>query len=109
MGNVKGVSGPVLLPAKDYDWELGGRHEIEVPLRGKISELPGAPTSEVPGPDEFSIYEDNVFLMYELNRVLFATSQYPSLKDDECFSIAGLEHNDDKVIVHGEIIKSAGE
>jgi hypothetical protein len=108
----KGISGLVLLPAKDYGWELKGKCTIEVPLRGKISDLLAAQDApegfSMGGDDEFSIFEDNVFLIWELVRVLFAESKYPSLEPDECFNVVALDVDAGKLTVHGEIIKAIG-
>jgi hypothetical protein len=113
MGIVKGVSGMVLLPARDYEWELVGRHTIEVPVSGKISDLLSetelASGFSIPGEDEFSITDDSVFLLWELVRVLFAASKYPALEVNEYFNVMALEQVGAKLLVHGEIIRSVGE
>ncbi len=112
MGTAKGISGLVLLPAKEYEWELKSRHTIEVPNTGKISELLTdreleAGTS-IPGNDEFNINDDGLFQLWELVRVLFANAQYPALEDGECFNVVALETDAGVIRVHGEIIKSVG-
>lgn len=113
MSTAKGISGLVLLPARNYEWELRGRHTITVPLKGKISEIVRenefASGVKIVGEDDFSIFEDGVLLLWELVRVLFAEAQYPSLKDDECFNVVALEIADDSVLVHGEVIKAITE
>lgn len=113
MGTARGVSGLVLLPARDFKWELHGRHTLTVPLKGKISELVTehelASGVQIAGDDDFSIFEDGIFLVWELVRVLFADAQYPSLKEDECFNVVGLEITDEEVHVHGEVIRAVSE
>lgn len=113
MTTARGISGLVLLPARDYEWELLGRHTIRVPLQGKISELVQenefAAGVKIAGDDDFSVFEDNVFLLWELVRVMFAEAQYPSLKEDECFNVLALEVTDDAVLVHGEVIRAVTE
>lgn len=112
MGTARGISGLVLLPAKEYEWELKSRHTIEVPNSGKITdflrEQELAAGTSIPGEDEFTINADGVFQLWELVRVLFADAKYPALEDGECFNVVALETNEDKVLVHGEIIKSVG-
>lgn len=112
MSTARGISGLVLLPAKDYEWELKGRHTIEVPNTGKITEFfrdheLEAGTS-IPGVDAFNIFSDDVFQLWELVRVLFANAQYPALEEGECFNVLSLEKAGDVIKVHGEIIKSVG-
>ena len=48
------------------------------------------------------------FLVWELVRVLFAESKYPSLESDECFNVVALDVDVGKLTVHGEIIKAIG-
>ncbi|MBD3260410.1 MAG: hypothetical protein GF334_01810 [Candidatus Altiarchaeales archaeon] len=113
MNKAKGISGLVLLPARPYEWELKGRHTLEVPIRGKVSDLLKdkqlASGVKIAGEDNFTIYEDNVFLLWELVRVLFAQAKYPSLEEDECFNVVALETTEDTVLVHGEVIKAVLE
>lgn len=112
MGTARGISGLILLPAKEYEWELKSRHTIELPNSGKISDLLHerelAAGTSIPGDNEFTINADGVFQLWELVRVLFADAQYPALKDGECFNVVALETEENKILIHGEIIKSAG-
>ena len=112
MGTARGVSSLVLLPAKEYEWKLKGRHVIEVPLAGKISQLLTQHELEVgtsiPGEDDFMIFSEGVFQLTELVRVLFAGAQYPALEEDECFNVVALETDENVIRVHGEIIKLVG-
>jgi hypothetical protein len=112
MSTARGISGLVLLPAKEYEWELKGRHVIEVPNSGKITEFLQnneleAGTS-IPGDDDFNIFSDDVFQLWELVRVLFANAQYPALEEGECFNVVALERDENVIRIHGEIIKSVG-
>ncbi len=118
MSTVKGVSGLVLLPAKDYEWELKGKHTLAVPVTGKISDLVSAHDLAVghgvPGDDEFTVMDGDFFSLWELVRVLFATAQYPALEGNECFNVVALEQivnakGENIILVHGEIISSLGE
>lgn len=112
MGTARGISGLILLPAKEYEWELKGRHTIEVPNTGKITEFLRehelAVGISIPGENEFTIFDDGLFQLWELVRVLFANAQYPALEDGECFNVVALETDEDVIRVHGEIIKSVG-
>jgi hypothetical protein len=113
MGKAKGISGLVLLPAQEYEWELKGRHQIIVPLKGKISDVLTEDELEagfkIAGDDDFSIFEDDVFLLWELVRVLFAEAKYPALSSNQCFNVVALEVEGDSLIVHGEVIESVGD
>ena len=112
MGTARGISGMILLPAKEYEWELKSRHTIEVPNSGKISEFLNehelAIGTSIPGDDEFTVNDDGLFQVWELVRVLFASAQYPALEDGECFNVVAVEMDEDVIRVHGEVIKSVG-
>ncbi len=107
---VKGVApGFLLMPAREYEWERGERIEIRVPLEGKLSDFvePGALAAgvRIAGEDEFKIFGGaNIYLLWEITRVLFAKAEYPSLKDNECFNVVALEKDGDELIIYGEII-----
>lgn len=113
MGKAKGISGLVLLPARDYEWELISRQSLEVPKEGKISELLNdkelASGVKIPGDDEFSIFEDNLFLFWELTRVLFSKGNYPDLKDGQFFNALAVEIKENSIMLHGEILKLVTE
>lgn len=108
---VKGVApGFLLLPAREYSWELVRRIQVEVPNAGSLQELVGskefAPGVGFSGDDDFSIFEDNTLLLWELVRVLFAKASYPALQDNECVNVVALEFKGDTIVLHGEIIRS---
>ncbi len=110
---VKGVApGFILLPAREYKWELKNRIEIRMPIKGKISDLLGsealAAGMKIAGDDEFAIFDDNIFFLWEIVRVLFAKSQYPSLFENECLNVVALERDGDELVIHGEVIQSVG-
>lgn len=111
MGSVKGVApGFLLLPAREYEWLLQRKVQIRAPLKGKIRDLLGekalAAGVKIAGEDDFSVFEDDLLLLWELVRVLFAQSQYPALNDDECLNVVALEFEGDEVVIHGEVIKN---
>jgi hypothetical protein len=112
MSTARGISGLILLPAKEYEWELKSRHTITVPNSGKITDFLTknelAAGTSIPGDNEFTINSDGVFQLWELVRVLFADAQYPALEAGECFNVVALETDEDNILVHGEIIKSVG-
>lgn len=108
---VRGVApGFLLLPAREYKWELKNRAEIRIPIEGKISALlePGALEEgvKIEGDDTFVIFDEGLFSLWETVRVLFATSLYPNLLEDECLNVVALERDGEELVIHGEIIKS---
>ena len=106
---VKGVApGFILTPAREYEWELRNRISIKIPNEGNISDLLHkeelANGVRIAGEDEFCILSDNTLLLWEIIRVLFAKSEYPNLKEDECFNVLALKFEDGEVILHGEVL-----
>ncbi len=102
--------GFVLMPARDYKWQVKNRVEIKIPLKGKVAQVIGARNMMddfvIPGDDDFSIFEDDVFQMWEVTRILFASSQYPDLESDECLNVVAMEIDGEELILHGEVIRS---
>lgn len=113
MSKAVGVApGFLLLPAREYEWELQQKIELRLPLKGTVGEImkkagtPDAPA--VAGANDYSIFEDNVLLLWELVRVMFAGSKYPKLEDDQCLNVVALEFVDDEIVLYGEVIRSIG-
>ena len=106
MSKTVGVApGFLLLPAREYEWELKNKIELRLPLKGTADDT--MPESiKIAGDNEYSIFEDNVLLLWELVRVMFAGAKYPKLEDDECLNVVALEFTEDEVILYGEIIQS---
>jgi hypothetical protein len=110
---VAGVApGFILLPAREYEWELKKKVEMRLPLKGTIEEILNKDTLpdgvRIAGDNEFSFFEDNLLLLWEIVRVMFAGARYPQLDDDECLNVVALQFTDDEVILFGEVIKSVG-
>ena len=114
MPRTKGVApGFLLLPAREYEWELKKKIEMRLPLKGTIESIIKKDTMpegvQIAGDNEFSIFEDKLLLLWEVVRVMFAGTRYPQLEDDECLNVVALEFTDTEVIIYGEIIQSIEE
>jgi len=113
---VKGVApGFLLIPAREYSWELVNRVQIRVPNEGSIKALVGekdfAAGVSFPGDDEFCLFDDNALLLWEAVRVLFAGAQYPQLEDDQCLNIVAIDlptAETGELVLHGEIVRHVG-
>lgn len=108
---VRGVApGFMLTSAQNYNWELKNRIEIRIPLRGSIADLLGPAAAEADGhpdgDDAFSIFEDDVFQMWEVVRVLFACGKYPQLQTDELLNVVAMEIAGSELVLYGQIIRS---
>lgn len=113
MSKVAGVApGFLLLPAREYEWELKKKVEMRLPLKGTIDSIlkkDRMPDGvQIAGDNDFSIFEDNLLLLWELVRVMFAGARYPQLEDDECLNVVALELTENEVVLYGEVIQSVG-
>lgn len=110
MATVKGVApGFLLLPAREYSYELKKRVAIELPISGSTADLlKSAALGEgvkIGLEEDFNLFEEDVFYLWQVVGVLFAKSKYPQLSDDEMLSVVAIEKLNDKIILHGEILK----
>ena len=110
MVSVKGVApGFLLLPAREYTYELKEKITIELPAAGRLSEILNkeelAEGVNIGLDDDFALFEDGVFYLWQVIGVLFAQTKYPQLKDDEMVNVVALERVGDNIILHGEILK----
>ncbi len=104
--------GFILLPAREYKWQLKNRIEIRIPIEGKISDFLDSEALsagvKIAGDDEFAVFGDNIFFLWEIVRVLFAKSEYPSLFENECLNVVALERDGEELVIYGEVIQSVG-
>ena len=109
MSQVVGVSpGLILLPAREYVWELKNRLEIKIPNKGLISENLAegdlAFGVKIIGEDEFLVFDEGMLSLWEVPRILFARKLYPQLEANQAFNVTTLEIVDDEITIYGEIM-----
>ncbi|HLD90900.1 MAG TPA: hypothetical protein VI911_07810 [Patescibacteria group bacterium] len=93
-----------LLPARNYYFKVYGKHKITIPRKGSYYELAPDFFSESDG--EFNLLDEKNAVMYlpAISKVLFATAQYPDLKEGELFAPIALKFNESTVDIYGQII-----
>jgi hypothetical protein len=110
MTEVTGVApGFLLLPAREYKWKLKKKIEIRIPIRGKISELLDENAQEnlkIHLEDDFDLKDAGIFYLWQVTGVLFASSQYPQLADNEVLNVVAIETTGEELVLYGEIIQS---
>jgi len=111
MNQVVGVSpGLILLPAREYVWELKQKVEIKIPNDGLISMLlqPDAlaPGVKIAGEDEFIVFDDDLLSLWEIPRILFALKRYPQLEANQALNVVTLEVSGNEITIYGEVIES---
>lgn len=111
---VIGTPTMMMLPARNYTFNVSDEyHSIILPRRGKYIDFDDKLFTEEDG--EFNILnqvkgqDGQVLFMPSLSKVMFATSQYPDLKDDQAFIPVTIIIRKDEVEVIGNIIQMLKE
>ena len=112
--NAIGTPTALMLPARNYKFKVFSEtHTITVPVKGKYSDL--APDLFVDKDDEFDFLqcseEDESFTFFipALSKVLFATGQYPDMKDSQAFTPISVTVKGDEVEIVGNLIEMVQE
>jgi len=105
---VIGTPTMMLLPAKNYKFKVYPKdYTITIPKKGFYKDFDKNMYSDKDG--EFNILDNNILYMPSISKVLFATSQYPDLKDDQAFIPVAIIINKDNVQIIGNIIEMLRE
>jgi hypothetical protein len=102
-----GVPTMVLLPAFNYRFRTSKNYVINIPRRGKYSEVaPDVPEGTFGKNDSFELYDENsVMDLPTISKILFATKQYPSLENGQFFAPILLVFKEDTVDILGQIVE----
>lgn len=112
--DVVGTPTLMMLPARNYKFRVHDQeYTVKVPRKGKYVDLDKDMFSEEDGEFDFLQYsrKDKSYIMYlpNLSRVLFATSQYPDLEDNQAFTPIALVIKKDEVEIIGNLIEMVKE
>ena len=112
--DVVGTPTLMLLPARNYKFKVYDQdYSVTVPRKGKYVDLDSEMFTEEDG--DFNIMQysrkDKAQVVYlpDLSRVMFATSQYPDLKDTQAFTPIALVIKKDTVDIVGNVIEMTKE
>jgi hypothetical protein len=112
--DVVGTPTLMLLPARNYKFKVYDQdYSVTVPRKGKYVDLDDKMFTEEDG--DFNIMQysrkDKAQVVYlpDLSRVMFATSQYPDLKDTQAFTPIALVIKKDTVDIVGNVIEMTKE
>ena len=99
-----GVPTMVLLPARNHHFKVSkAQHVITIPRTGLYTEL--APDFFDHKDGEFHVLdEEGVLYMPAVIKILFATSKYPDLKDNEYFAVNAFLFKEDTVEIIGQVM-----
>jgi hypothetical protein len=111
---VKGTPTLMMLPARNYTFKVyEGEFVITVPRKGHYKDLDDRVFTEEDG--DFNILQYNeqakgeVLFIPAISKILFATSQYPDLTNDQAFTPIVLIIKEDTVDIIGNIIQMVKE
>lgn len=105
---VIGTPTMMLLPARNYKFRVYSKdHTIIIPRRGVYKDLDEKAYTEEDG--EFDLLKDDILYMPSISKVLFATSQYPNLKDNQAFIPVAIVVEKDQIQIIGNVIEMLRE
>jgi len=108
MLKIIGTPTMMLLPARNYKFKVyPEEYDIVIPRKGFYKDFDDEMYSEEDG--EFSILDNDVLYIPSISKVLFATSKYPDLKDNQAFNPIALVVEEDEVRIIGNVIEMLRE
>jgi hypothetical protein len=112
--DVVGTPTPMMLPARNYKFRVYDEEfSVTIPRKGKYVDLDAEMYTEEDGEFDLMQYsrKDKAQIIYlpTLSRVLFATAQYPDIKDTQAFTPIALIIKKDVVEVIGHLIEMTKE
>ena len=111
---VVGTPTSMMLPARNYKFSVQDQeYSITIPRKGKYVDLDDKMFPEEDSEFNVMVYsrKDKAQVVYlpHLSRIMFATSQYPDLKDTQAFTPIALIIKKDTVEIVGNIIEMKKE
>lgn len=104
MLKIIGTPTMMLLPARNYKFKVyPEEYDIVIPRKGSYKDIDDEMYSEEDG--EFNILENDVLYIPSISKILFATSKYPDLKDNQAFNPIALVVEKDEVRIIGNVIE----
>jgi hypothetical protein len=112
--DVVGTPTLMLLPARNYKFKVSDQeYTVVIPRKGKYVDLNSELFTEEDGEFDLMQYSKkgrcNTIYLPSLSKILFATSQYPDLKDTQAFTPIALVVKKDEVEIIGNLIEMVRE
>lgn len=109
-----GTPTAVLLPARNYKFKVFQKdYTITIPKKGKYVDLDPDMFTEDDGEFSFMSYDNSkkhhTIYIPALSKILFATSQYPQMTDNQAFTPIALIIKKDTVDIIGNLIEMISE
>ena len=108
MLKIIGTPTMMLLPARNYKFKVyPEEYNIIIPRKGAYKDIDEGAYTEEDG--EFNILDKDILYIPSISKILFATSQYPELKDNQAFTPIALVVEKDRVQIIGNVIEMLKE
>jgi len=109
-----GTPTALMLPARNYKFKVyPEKHVLTVPAEGKYSDLDPELFDESHGEFDFLQFaeDEQSFTLFipALSKVLFATHQYPDMKDNQAFTPIAITVKGEEVEIVGNLIEMIQE
>ncbi len=108
--DVVGTPTMLLLPSRNYKFRVFEKpYSIKIPKKGKYVDLDKKAFTKEDGEFDLLQYSEqeqaHILFLPAISKVLFATNQYPDLKDAHAFTPIALVIREDEVEVLGNLIE----
>ncbi len=101
-----GTPSMVLLPARHFYFKvIDKQYKISIPREGSYNAIDSTYFSKEDGSFNLLDVHNSVLYLPAISKVLFATKQYPNLKQNQLFAPIALKFNSDTVDIYGQIIE----
>jgi len=105
-----GTPTPLLLPSRNYKFKVYEKqYSLRVPRRGRYVDLNDTLFSEKDGDFNILSYDEEtelkIVFLPAVSKLLFATTQYPDMKDNQAFVPIALLIGEDYVDIVGNLIE----
>jgi len=108
MLKIIGTPTMMLLPARNYKFKVyPEEYNITIPRKGEYKNFDANTYTEEDG--EFNILANDILYVPSLSKVLFATSQYPDLEDNQAFTPIAIIVEKDNIQIIGSVIEMLRE
>ena len=100
---VTGLPSALLLPARDYEFNVYDTYKLIIPKNGKYHDL--APEIFDENSGEFHLFKDGVLHVPAITRVLLACNKYPDLKSNQALAILSIQELENTVAVFVSLVE----
>lgn len=91
-----------LLPARNRKFTLSEVASVEVPIKGKFSDLDSEYFKN--NDTEFSLYDNGILNVSSISKILFSAGKYPALEPTQMFCPISFVISDKTILIIGQVV-----